>query len=172
MKWLYYYEREWMKKGSPMIQIMLRPTIFDEEGHKMVGKIVKLNLIAAEHIMTNPKFKDLRADKDFAEVYFNELRTKDYYIRHALVPKTNELYLDGASIYVKEDNFTPEMTFEWIKTYFTVKGYECTEFEETDFNEFSDTNPLYRMLVEAGKKMVEEEEKEKRKKKKKRRKKL
>lgn len=178
MKWLYDYEYEWMGKGKkdPIVSIFLRPTIFNPEGEEMIGKIVKLNLIAAEYIMNNEKMEKSRKDKEFAQIYFEELRTTDYYIKDADVKKDNEIYLAGAYIYVKEpEGFTPQDTFEWVKTYFTIKGYEHSEFERTDPGNFRDMNPLYNMLIKAGQKIVEEEEKEKqgkKKKRKKRRKKL
>jgi len=173
MKWLYDYEYNWMGKGKdPIVCLLLRPTIFDPEGYQMIGKIVKLRLIAAEHIMTNKVLEESRKDKDFARIYFEELCTKDYYIKHDDVKKEDEIHLASAYIYVKQDHFTTKEIFDWVKTYFTIKGYQHSEFERTDANNFLDLNPIYNMLIEVGKKLVEEDERDKAKPKNKRPKKL
>jgi len=172
MKWLYHYERVSMSKGyNPIVRILLRPTIINPEGYKMIGKVVRLKLTAAEHVMNNPELEESRKDKEFARIYFEELNTKDYYIDDGEVDKDHEIYLATAHIYVKQEGFTPKEVFQWARTYFTIKGYLFTEFEKGPSEDFLDLNPFFNMMLKAENEVREQEKKEREEKKKARRKK-
>ncbi len=150
MKWLYHYERAWMGKGNdPIVAMLLRPTIFDPEGHKMIGKVVHLRLIAADGILDHKNLKGPASDPNFLKIYYEELRNKDYYIKHEEVSKDNEIYLASAFIYVKQSGFTPNEIFEWVRTYFTIKGYQHSEFEQGLGEDFLDLNPLLNAIMKA-----------------------
>jgi hypothetical protein len=42
---------------------------------------------------------------------------------------------------------------DWVKVYLDVHGLPHSEFQETDFNDFVDTNPLYIMITAGARKM-------------------
>lgn len=179
MKWLYQYERAWMGKGKdPIVTMLLRPTIIDPAGHKMIGKVVHLRLIAADGILDHKKLEGPAKDPNFLKIYYEELSKKDYYLKDEEVAKDSELYLASAFIYVKQSSFTPDEIFDWVRTYFTIKGYQHSEFEQGSVEDFLDLNPLFNAIMKAEgmivdpkdtEKIKEMEEKMRRKKKKRRR---
>lgn len=155
MNWIYHYKREWINEGSSPVQsLFLRPVKLSEDGQKMVGKIVDLDVVAIEYFMKE-EFKDIQKDNSFGEIYFKELATKDYHFVETDVSES-DLYLLRAIIYVKDEELTPESLFEWVKAYFSIKGVLFDKFEETSFDDFVDTNPLFRMMTEGAKKMESE----------------
>jgi len=174
-----------MGKGNdPIVAMLLRPTIFSPEGHKMIGKVVHLRLIAADGILDHKDLEDPAKDPDFLKIYYEELSNKDYYLKDEEVSKDSELYLASAFIYVKQNGFTPDEIFSWVRTYFTIKGYQHTEFEQGRAEDFLDLNPLFNAIMKAEgmivdpkdtekiKEMEEKQKKARRKKKKRRPKKL
>jgi hypothetical protein len=42
---------------------------------------------------------------------------------------------------------------DWTKVCFNVHGITYSEFQETDFSDFVDTNPVYTMIAEGVRKM-------------------
>ena len=148
----------------------------------MIGKVVHLRLIAADGILDHKSLKEGPAkDPNFLKIYYEELSNKDYYLKDEEVPKDSELYLASAFIYVKQSSFTPDEIFAWVRTYFTIKGYQNTEFEQGLAEDFLDLNPLFNAIMKAEgmivdpkdtKEMEEKLKKEKRKKKKRRPRKL
>jgi hypothetical protein len=129
----------------------VRPTINDEEGNKLVGNIIDLSVIAAEYFMKD-EFKHVQRETGIDEIYFNQLNTKDYYIQEEDTDES-DLYLQAATIYIKDFSVTPASMLDWTKVYFNILGIPYSEFTETDFNDFADTNPLYTSITEAARKM-------------------
>ena len=58
-----------------------------------------------------------------------------------------------ATIYIKDAAVTPGSMLDWTKVYLDIHGIAYSEFEETDFGDFVDTNPVYTMIAEGARKM-------------------
>jgi len=56
-------------------------------------------------------------------------------------------------MYVKEEMLNPTTLFDWIKVYFGVTGIPFSSFEETDYNDFADTNALLNFFAQGAKDM-------------------
>jgi hypothetical protein len=152
MKWIYYFKKKWLDAdSSPLQSVYVRPTMPDEEGNPLVGKIIDLNVIATEYFMQD-EFKRVREESGLDEIYFNKLDARDYYIQEEENTQP-DLYLLAATIYLKAGAVTPAGMLEWVKVYLDVHGFPHSEFRETDFNDFVDTNPLYNMITEGARKM-------------------
>ena len=152
MKWIYCFKKRWLDTDSSPLQSMyVRPTMNDEEGNKLVGKIIDLSVIAAEYFMKDD-FKDVQRETGIDEIYFNQLNTRDYYIQEEDTDDS-ELYLLAATIYIKDFSVTPGSMLDWVKVYLDIHGIPHSEFTETDFNDFVDINPLYTSITEAARKM-------------------
>jgi len=152
MKWLYCFKKKWLDTtSSPLQSVYVRPTMNDEEGNKLVGKFIDLNVISAEYFMKD-EFKHVQKETGIDEIYFNQLNTKDYYIQEEEIDQS-DLYLQIATIYIKDAAVTPGSMIDWTKVYFNIHGIPHSEFTETDFNDFVDTNPLYTMITEGARKM-------------------
>jgi hypothetical protein len=152
MEWIYYFKERWLDTdSSPLQSVYVRPVMYDEEGDKLVGKIIDLNVISAEHFMKD-QFKQIREEIGLDRIYFNELDTRDFYIQEEETDQS-DLYLQIATIYIKDSAVTPGSMLDWIKVYFNIHGIPHSAFEETDFNDFVDTNPVYTMITEGARKM-------------------
>lgn len=152
MKWIYHFKKKWLDTtSSPLQSVYVRPTITDEEGNKLVGKIVDLNVIAAEYFMKD-EFKHVQRETGIDEIYYNQLHTKDYYIQEE-EDDESDLYLLTATIYIKDFAVTPDSMLDWAKVYFNIHGITYSEFAETDFNDFIDTNSLFSSISEAARNM-------------------
>lgn len=152
MEWIYYFKKKWLDTdSSPLQSVYVRPTTIDEEGNKLVGKIIDLNVIAAEYFMQD-NFKSIREESGLDKIYFNELNTRDHYIQEEDVDGS-DLYLLAATIYIKDFSVTPGSVLDWTKVYLNVKGIPFSDFRETDFNDFVDTDPLYTLITDGARKM-------------------
>ncbi len=152
MKWIYYFKKKWLNTdSSPLQAVYVRPTMTDEEGNKLVGKIIDLNVIAIEYFMKD-EFKQIREEGGLDKIYYKELDARDFYIQEE-ENEESDLYLQVATLYIKDSAVTPGSMLEWIKVYFNVHGITYSEFQETDFNDFIDTNSLYTTIVEGARKM-------------------
>lgn len=152
MKWIYCFKKRWLDtESSPLQAVYVRPVTHDEEGNTLVGKIIDLNVIAVEYFMQD-QFKEVQKESGLDEIYYNELDAKEYCIREE---DTNhsELYLHTATIYLKDTAVTPVSMLKWIKVYLDIKGIPYSEFDETDFTDFADTNPFMNLLAEGARKM-------------------
>jgi hypothetical protein len=123
----------------------------DEEGNTLVGKIIDLNVIAIEYFMQD-QFKDVQQENGMDEIYYKELDTKEYCIKEEDTDQ-DELYLHAATIYLKDMAVTPVSMLKWTKVYLDIKGIPYSEFEETDFTDFADTNSFMNLLAEGARKM-------------------
>ncbi len=152
MKWIYYFKKKWLDTdSSPLQSVYLRPVIHDEEGNRLVGKIIDLSVIATEHFMKD-EFKRVREESGLDKIYFEELAVRDFYIQEEEEDQS-DVYLRMATLYIKDSAVTPNSLLDWAKVYFNIHGIPYSEFEETDFNDFVDTNPLYNMVTEGARKM-------------------
>ncbi|MBD0258948.1 MAG: hypothetical protein ICV83_24785 [Cytophagales bacterium] len=152
MKWLYCFKKKWLDgDSSPLQSMYVRPTVNDEEGNKLVGKIIDLSVIATEYFMQD-QFKAVRGESGLDEIYFNKLDTRNFYVQEEENDQP-DLYLQAATLYIKEAAVTAAGMLEWTKVYFNIHGITYSEFEETDFNDFVDTNPVYTMIAEGARKM-------------------
>ena len=153
MKWIYYFKKKWLDTDhSPLQAVYVRPTMPDEEGNQLVGKIIDLNVIATEYFMRD-EFKSVRGETGLDEIYFTKLDARDYYILEEAENPQPDLFLQAATLYIKDAAVTPDSMLAWIKVYLDVHGFPHSELQETDFNDFVDTNPLYTMLTEGARKM-------------------
>jgi hypothetical protein len=156
MKWIYHYREKWKAKTktgnqSPIQSLYLRPIEFDEEGEKLVGKIIDFDIIALEYFMKE-EIKEKYKNESLTKIYFEELNTKDYYLKETDVTD-DETYLLQVEMYVKEEMLNPTSILEWIKVYFEVTEIPFSSFEETDYNDFADTNTLLNFFTKGAKDM-------------------
>ncbi len=152
MKWIYSFKKKWLDTdNSPLQSVFLRPTTIDIEGNKLVGKIIDISIVATEYFMKD-YFKDIQREIGLDEIYFNELNTRDYYIKEEK-NEQSDLYLHFATIYIKDHSVTSSSMLDWTKVYFNIMGISYSEFRETDFNDFVDTTPLYILITEGARKM-------------------
>lgn len=152
MKWIYCFKKKWLDTdSSPLQSVYVRPTTNDNEGNKLVGKIIDISIIATEYFMKDD-FKNIQRESGLDEIYFNELNTRDFYIQEEDNDQS-DLYLHIATIYIKDFSVTPSSMLDWTKVYFNIHGIAYSEFRETDFNDFVDTNPLYLLISEGAREM-------------------
>ena len=152
MKWLYHFKKKWLdSNSSPLQGVYLRPIKLDEDKNELLGKIIDLNVIAVEFFI-NDNFKNVQEEVGLKEIYFNELQDKDYFI-HEEKDDHDELYMDTATVYIKDSLVTPHSMLEWVKVFFNIKGLPFSEIQETHYQDFADTNPIARILSEGAKEM-------------------
>lgn len=152
MKWIYHYREKWLTENQSPIQCLyLRPMQFDEEGEKLVGKIIEFDIIALEYFMKE-KFREKEENSMLVKIYLEELNTKEYHLKETETPD-DETYLLKTEMYVKDEMLNPVSILEWIKVYFGVKGIPFSSFEETDYNDFADTNTLLNFFAKGAKDM-------------------
>jgi len=153
MKWLYYYKSEWFENGkNPVQTIYLRPTIYDEKGEQLVGKILQLSLVAMEYyfsIEKNP-FDYEEALKIYDDIQSNQ----GYQILEREVEDDD--FMGNVEIYLFQTYFDEKELFEWVNKYFVLKGYEISEFERASIDEFAELNSIMRLFSEKNVKKFED----------------
>lgn len=153
MKWIYYYKEKWQTENqSPIQSLYLRPIEFDEEGEKLVGKIIDFDIIALEYFMKKEEFREKEENKELIKIYFEELNTKEYYLKETDLID-DETYLLQTEMYVKDEMLNPTNILEWVKVYFEATEIPFSSFEETDYNDFADTNTLLNFFAKGAKDM-------------------
>ena len=159
MKWIYELHAPWViapdNAGQPAQTAYIRPTIINEKGQTMVGNIVEVMVIAADFYFGNPN--DRLDDEEGNRIYFEELTNKDYYILEREVNQEEHYRMAYAEVYLKQEGFTQEEFFDWIKSFFSIKGYPLEELEEAKNNEFLDMNPIMRMFSEENARKFEDQ---------------
>jgi len=81
MKWIYHYREKWLTENQSPIQCLyLRPTELDEDGEKLVGKVIEFDIIALEYFMKE-EFKEKEENKELVKIYLEELTEKKYYLK-------------------------------------------------------------------------------------------
>lgn len=152
MKWLYHFKKKWLDgDSSPLQGVYLRPTKMDENRNILVGKIIDLNVIAMEYFMKDG-FKNIQEEMGLREIYFKELGEKEYFIQEEN-NEQEDLFMNTATIYIKNDTVTPDSMLGWIKVYLNINGISFSEFQETHYDDFSDINPFLRLLSEGAREM-------------------
>ncbi|PIY07547.1 MAG: hypothetical protein COZ18_16915 [Flexibacter sp. CG_4_10_14_3_um_filter_32_15] len=152
MKWIYHYREKWLTENQSPIQCLyLRPTELDEDGEKLVGKVIEFDIIALEYFMKE-EFKEKEENKELVKIYLEELTEKKYYLKQTDTAY-DETFLLKTEMYVKEEMLNPTTLFDWIKVYFGVTGIPFSSFEETDYNDFADTNALLNFFAQGAKDM-------------------
>ncbi len=154
MNWIYNYREKWIDKAktqSPVQSLYLRPMELDEDGEKMVGKVIEFDIIALEYFMQE-KFRNKEENSVLTKIYLEELNTKDYYLKETEMID-DEIYMLKTEMYVKDEMLNPTTLFDWIKVYFQIKGIPFSSFEETDYNDFADTNTLLNFFAKGAKDM-------------------
>jgi hypothetical protein len=151
MKWIYYFEDKWAKKGQEqMCKIYFRPVMKDAEGNMMAGNMTILHVYALDFVMNRKEQLSEEERKHLFEIYFNHLKDKDYYFDVDRKPKGHEDYLHcGGTLYLKVEGFNPTDLIEWIKVFLQIEGYPVDSLEKAPYNEFADENPMMRMLTNA-----------------------
>ena len=149
MKWIYMLRAPWVlsseNAGQPAQTVYLRPIMTNEEGETMVGNITEVMVIAAEFYFGHAE--DMLDDDDGQRIYFEELANKDYYILEREVNQEEHYRMAYAEIYLKKEGFDKEEFFEWVRSFFSIKGYPCDELEEGRNEEFLDMDPFLRMFT-------------------------
>lgn len=152
MKWIYHYREKWQTENkSPIQSLYLRPTEVDEDGEKLVGKVIEFDIIALEYFMKEV-FREKEENSELVRIYFEELNSKDYYLKQTDM-SYDETYLLKAEMYVKDEMLNPTSIIEWIKVFFQIKEIPFSSFEETDYNDFADTNTLLNFFTQGAKDM-------------------
>jgi len=150
MKWIYNIQNDkvWREDGTTGIQAILLRPVWEEYGKTYTSGIVDLQLTAIEYI--NNLLSEGVFNEDETEFLYEIIEKtggKEYHIDELeLTEDSKEIYLNRAEIYIQK-SFDLQNLLHWVKIYFTVKGYPCNEFEETDFGSFAfDANPFLRAL--------------------------
>lgn len=113
--------------------------------------MIEFDIIALEYFMQE-KFRDKEENSELTKIYLEELNTKDYFLKET--DRTDdEIYLLKTEMYVKEEMLNPTSILEWIKFYFEINGIPFSSFEETDYNDFADTNTLLNFFAQEAKDM-------------------
>ena len=150
MKWIYILHAPWIEEqtgtGQPAQTAYLRPTIFNEQGEKMVGNIVEIMVIGLEFYFGDPK--EMLDSEEARQIYFEELASKEYYVLHREVNQEEHYRMAMVDVYLKKEGFTQEEFFEWVRSVFSIKGYPLEELEEGKEEDFLDMNPLMRMFTD------------------------
>ena len=150
MKWLYNIPntKTWKEDGTTGIQnILLRP-VWVENNAEYTSGIVDLRITALEYIHEAQKQKTFEPDEI---AFFNDLNEKlldkDYLVvEEELDTDDQRYYLNRVSLYVQKP-FNIEQLLNWVRLYFAINGYPCTEIEETDFDTFAfDVSPIMRVF--------------------------
>ena len=150
MKWIYTLHAPWIEEqtstGQPAQTAYLRPTIFNEQGEKMVGNIVEIMVIGLEFYFGNPQ--DMLDDDEARQIYFEELANKEYHVLHRDVNQEEHYRMAMVDVYLKKEGFTKEEFFDWVRSVFSINGYPLDELEEGSPEDFLDMNPLMRMFTD------------------------
>ena len=142
MKWIYILEEEWDREARPVQCIYLRPTQIAEDGDMMVGKMVKVLIIATDFYF---ELEDNPLDSDeFKQIYFEELNHKDYHIVEREV--THDYELNNIDIFLKQSLFDEKEMMSWVDKVLLLKGYEKTSIEKATMNEFMELHPIMQLF--------------------------
>ncbi len=96
------------------------------------------------------------ADDEGNDIYFNRLGNNNYYIKdEENIPDSHHL-IAHAEIYLKTNFFDQQEFWEWVKTYFVLRGFEWTDLEKGTLTDFPETNTILQMFSVENVQMMED----------------
>lgn len=147
MKWLYHWNKEWSDDAHKVVQVIhLRPTMTNEEGVEMVGKIFKLTLIAEGFYHALKEKNPTNNYEGLAKVFNEALQSEKHHIIDRKLQATDTYLLSNTEVYLKQPNFGKAIVFEWVDHLFAVKNYTYSELEERTLDDFVELNPIMKMF--------------------------
>lgn len=155
---LYHFQHRWFPNGkNPLQSVFLRPAqSLGADGGRMVGKIIEIHVCALDYYFDLPKADNPFADDEGNDIYFNRLGNNNYYIKdEENIPDSHHL-IAHAEIYLKTNFFDQQEFWEWVKTYFVLRGFEWTDLEKGTLTDFPETNTILQMFSVENVQMMED----------------
>jgi hypothetical protein len=153
MDWIYHFEDiSFNSEQSTHSKLYFRPTLINEKGEHMSGNMFIFNAYAIEFLMDGRNKVNLTAEqsKELFQMYFENLKDKDYFFEVEWKPKGHEYYLHCAgSWYLKVQGFSEKDLLDWMKVFMQIHAVPFTSFKKAKYGDFADENPLIRSLQKA-----------------------
>ena len=156
MLWLYHTQKKWQTDDTaPAQKVLFRAVGKETEDGRMVSDIIEMNVFAMDFYF-NLEENPMKDDK-YQRIYYKELEDKDYFFEEMSIRENEKEYMmHRVALYLKGEQFSKNELLEWMKTYTSIHGLECTNWEETDIMSFYETNPILSMFSMSNAKKFED----------------